>query len=1056
MGEHQAQILRFPPAGREHEAAEPGWTELHVHSAFSFLQGASQPDELVAEAARLGISVLAVTDRDGLYAARRLAEAAGPAGIGTVYGAELTLDDPELGTPVVLARTVEGFRLLSATISAAQLAGAKNAPVYDLHALSAAASSGHWAVLPGCPAPDAERRDVTTVAHRLGRLTDIFGAGSVYAELVDHHLPEDSVAGDATVVAARRLGLPIVATGAVHYAAPRQARLAQALAALRRRETLDRAVGHLMPAPTAHLRPYTEMAQRLSRYPGVLETTLELGRSCVIDLGELRPQLPGAPTPAGFTEDSWLRYLAERACAARYGERDDPSPEAAAAWKQLDHELSVIAELGMSGYVLIVHDITQFAVGRGIWCQGRGSAASSVVCYVLGITAVDALKNGLLFERFLSVEKAGPPDIDIDFEAGRREEVIQYVYQRYGRDHAAQVANVISYQPKLSVHDSARVLGYPAAQIREMTRHIHHTPPGPDIDLPADVRDLAAQLHTLPRHMGIHVGGMVLTRQPLGEVMPLEWATAQGRSVLQGDKDDVAAAGLIKIDLLGLGTLGALHTACDLIAEHYGVRLDLASIPPDDPDVYDMIARADTIGVFQVESRAQISTLPQLRPQNFNDLAIAASIIRPGPIQAGSKHPYLRRRRGEEPVTYPHPLARRALEKTLGVALYQEQAMQLAIDCAGFTPGEADRLRKAMAAKHAPEKVAELRGRLKDGMAAKGIPPAAAQQIISMIEAFSDYGFPESHAQSMAHIIYASAWIKHKYPAALTAGIMANMPMGFYDVQTLIQDAQRHGITVRSVDVQASHVHATLEPDGPTGQFAIRRGLTSVSGLSEDTAREIVAARTEQPFAGLEDFARRTHLPARLMEQLATAGAFAAFGDHRRAVVWTAGAFPRTHQPYLPGLGTLAPAPDLPVMSPAEETAADLAATGASATRHPVHHIRPYLEHRGASTAAAVRGLADQTRVRLGGLAKYLQRPPTARGVAFGALEDETGMVNLVFSPPVWERCRRTLLDAPAVLLEGHVERSHGAFNVIVHRSEALAMPVPAVRRRQYGRRGRR
>jgi error-prone DNA polymerase len=805
-----------------------------------------------------------------------------------------------------------------------------------------------------------------------------------------------------------------------------------------------------MPAPTAHLRSYTEMARRLARHPGVLETTLELGHSCVIDLGELRPQLPGFPTPAGFTEDTWLRYLAERACTARYGDRDDPSSEAVAAWKQLDHELNVIAELDMAGYFLIVHDIVQFAIGRGIWCQGRGSAASSVVCYVLNITAVDALNNGLLFERFLSVEKAGPPDIDIDFEAGRREEVIQYVYRRYGRDHAAQVANVVSYQPRLSVHDAARVLGYPAPHIRELTRHIDHGPPGPEVGLPADVRDLAAQLHHLPRHMGIHVGGMVLTRGPLGEVMPLEWATAEGRSVLQGDKDDVAAAGLIKIDLLGLGMLGALHTACDLIADHYGVRLDLTSIPPDDPEVYGMIARADTIGVFQVESRAQISTLPQLRPANFNDLAIAASIIRPGPIQAGSKHPFLRRRRGEEPVTYPHPLARPALEKTLGVALYQEQAMQLAIDCASFTPGEADRLRKAMAAKHAPEKVAELRGRLLRGMAANGIPPTAADRITSMIEAFSDYGFPESHAQSMAHIIYASAWIKHYYPAALTAGIMANLPMGFYDTQTLIQDARRHGITVRPVDVRASHVHATLEPDGPDARFAIRRGLTSVNGLSEDAAETIVAARGEQPFAGLEDFARRTRLPARLMEQLATAGAFAAFDGHRRSALWTAGAFPRTHQPYLPGLGTLAPAPDLPAMTPAEETAADLAATGASATTHPIHHTRPYLEHRGALTAAAVRDMADQTRVRLGGFAKYLQRPPTANGVAFGALEDETGMVNLVFSPPVWERCRRTLLEAPAVLLDGHVEREHGAFNVIVHRAETLALPTSA---RPRGRR---
>ncbi|MDX3797100.1 error-prone DNA polymerase [Streptomyces acidiscabies] len=1027
-----APILRLPATG---PTDGPGWAELHVHTAFSFLQGCAQPDELVAEAARLGITVLAVTDRDGLYAARRLAEAAGPAGIGTVYGAELTLGDPDLGTPVILARTLEGFRSLAAAISTAQLAGTKNAPVYDLDALSRTAAAGHWAVLPGCPRPGTERRDVTTAAHRLRRLVGVFGT-AVHAELTDHHLPEDADANDALFVAARRAGVPVVATGAVHYPAPRHARLAQALTALRRREPLPRAAGHLMPAPTAHLRSHQEMTRWLARYPGVAETTLDLGRTCVIDLSLLHPELPGFPTPEGHDEDSWLRRLAEDACTTRYGRREDP--HAAAAWRQLGHELDVITGLGMSGYFLIVHDIVRHAAEQGIWVQGRGSAASSVVCHVLGITAVDSLKYGLLFERFLSLEKAGPPDIDLDIEAGRREEVIQYVYTRYGREHAAQVANVITYQPRLAVRDAARALGHLAPQIREMTRHIHHhTPPGADIPLPADVRDLASQLHGLPRHLGVHSGGMVLTRRPIGETMPVEWATAEGRSVLQGDKDDVAAAGLIKIDLLGLGMLSALHTACDLIHQHHGIRLDLASIPQDDPDVYRMIARADTIGVFQVESRAQISTLPQLRPTTFDDLAVAASIIRPGPIQAGSKHPYLRRRRGEEPVTYPHPLAEPALKATLGVPLWQEQAMQLAIDCAGFTPGDADRLRKAMAAKRGPEHIARLRGRLLHGMADNGIPPAAADRIVSMIESFSDYGFPQSHAQSMAGIIYASAWIKHHHPAALLAAIMNHLPMGFYDVQTLIQDARHYGIPVHPVDIEVSDVHATLEPGPKEGKPAIRRGLTSVTGLSPDTARTIVDTRTEHPFTDLEDVARRTRLSPRLMERLAAAGAFDRYGDHRRTALWTAGAFPRTHQPYLPGTATLTPPPHLAPMTPAEETAADLATTSAGTT-HPVHHIRPHLQQHGAQTTATALGLTDQTPVRLGGLAKYLQRPPTANGMAFGVLEDETAMINLVLTPPVWDRYGRTLLEAPAVLLEGHVERAYDAINVLVHRVEEL------------------
>lgn len=1058
-------LLRLPTAGRPEE----DWAELHAHSAFSFLRGASRPEDLVAEAARLGIGVLAVTDMDGLHAARRLHAAARDHGIGTVYGAELTLGEPVLGTPVVLARSVEGFRLLSSVITDAQLAGSKNAPVYDLDAVARAAAAGHWAVLPGCPLPGTDRCDVAAVAHRLARLTDVFGTSGTHAELVDHRLPEDSVAADAMWVAARRAGVPVVATGAVHYAAPRQARVAQALTALRRRETLDRAAGHLMAAPTAHLRPRAERAAFLSRYPGVADTTVALGRSCVIDLGELRPELPEFAVPAGHTQDSWLRDRAEAACVGRYGPRADPG--AGAAWRQLDHELDLVAGLGLAGYFLIVHDIVRHAAEQGIWCQGRGSAASSVICYVLGITAVDPLRHGLLFERFLSLEKAGPPDIDLDLESGRREEVIQYVYTRYGRLHAAQVANMITYRPRLAVRDAARVLGYPEAQTREMTRHIHHSPPGPDAGLPGDVRDLAAQLHTLPRHLGVHSGGMVLTRQPIGEIMPVEWATAEGRSVLQGDKDDVAAAGLVKIDLLGLGMLSALHTACDLIHEYHGVRYDLASIPQDDPDVYGMIARGDTIGVFQVESRAQISTLPQLRPTKFEDLAVAASIIRPGPIQAGSKHPLLRRRRGEETVTYPHPLAKAALEPTLGVALWQEQAMQLAIDCAGFSPGEADRLRKAMAAKHAPEKVAAMRDRLLTGMAGRGIPPPAAEKIVSMIEAFSDYGFPQSHAQSMAGLIYASAWIKHHHPAALIAAIMAHQPMGFYDTQTLIGDAERHGITVRGPDVRTSRVHATLEPGpmpgsmpgpmpgpkpGPTSGErppAIRRGLTDVTGLGEQAAEEIVAVRTERPFADLDDFAARTRLPARILEQLATAGALDGLGGHRRAALWSAGTAPgRSHQAPLPGLATPATAPELTSMTTAEETTADITATGASATAHPVQHIRPRLDRLGALTAAAARTLADRAPVRIGGLPKYLQRPPTAHGVAFGAIEDETGMVNLVFAPHVWDRCHRTLLDAPAVIITGRVERSDGTVNVAVDRVEAITVATP-VPRRHVGRR---
>ncbi|MFI6689511.1 error-prone DNA polymerase [Streptomyces sp. NPDC050485] len=1033
------------PTAAPGPGVESGWAELHTHSTFSFLQGASDPAALVAEAARLGITALALTDRDGLYGARRLMDAARTHGLATVYGAELTLSEHELGTPVIIARDLEGFRRLSSVISAGQLAGTKRAPVYDLSQLARAASGGHWAVLPGCPPPTADRRDVAAVAHCLHRLVDVFGAHSVHAELVDHHRPEDSLASDVMFVAARRTGLPTVATGAVHYAAPAQARLAHALTALRRREDLECAASHLQAAPTAHLRAPHEMEQALARYPGVYATTVDLGHACAIDLAELRPQLPGFPTPAGHDEDSWLRHLATEACARRYGPRTDLTVRA--AWRQIDHELGVIKELGMAGYFLIVWDIVAHARRIGVWCQGRGSAASSVVCFVLDITGVDPIRHGLLFERFLSAEKAGPPDIDIDFEAGRREEVIQYVYERYGRDHAAQVANVITYQPRLAVRDAGRALGYPAARIDEMTRYIHwHEPPAPDADIPRDVRELASQLHTLPRHLGVHSGGMVLTRQPIGEVMPTEWATAPGRSVLQGDKDDAEAAGLIKIDILGLGMLSALHTACDLIAEHHGRQLDLSSIPPDDPDVYAMIARAETIGTFQTESRAMMSMLPRLKPRTFNDLVVAVSLIRPGPIQGGSVHPYLRRRAGREAVTYPHPLAEPALKRSLGVALWQEQAMRLAIDCAGFSPGDADRLRKAMAAKHSVDKVAALRSRLLAGMRERGIDEAATEAICHMIEAFSDYGFPESHAQSMAHLVYASAWIRRHYPAAFTASLLANQPMGFYSPLTLIGDAKRRGVTVRGVDVHASAEHATLEtdphaPDRP----AIRLGLASVRGLSPELAEQIVAAR---PFTDLDDFARRTRLPARVLEALATAGALTGFGLSRRDALWAAGALAHRGEDLLPGTATPPAAPDLPTMTVIEETFADLWATGASADSHPVQHLRAHLERCGAVPAAAVRQLPDQSPVLLGGLVTHRQRPPTAKGTCFLNLEDETGMTNIIVPPHIWDRHHKTAIDHAGLLIHGLVERNDGALNVVAHRLDPLRISTPRSGRR--------
>ncbi|WP_033818270.1 error-prone DNA polymerase [Kitasatospora sp. MBT63] len=1053
-----------PPVRRA--GAGPGWAELHVHTSFSFLDGASDPAELVTEAARLGIGTLAVTDHDGLYAAAVFAAEARRAGIATVFGAELTLDadlaptgtaDQDGEHLLILARGPEGYRRLAKAIGDAHLAGqGKRRPRYDRDRL-ADTHGGHWAILTGCR-KGAVRRALDSEGEagadrELRALADRYGHGNVFVELTDHQLPGDDERNDALATLADKVGVTLVASTAAHHAGPAQARLAQALAALRQNRSLADAEPYLSAAGTAHLRSPAEMAARLAPWPGAQQATVDLGRACAFDFRDLAPQLPGFPVPAGHTEASWLRELTHRAAATRF------APGNRRAHEQISYELDVIEQLGMAGYFLIVHDIVDFCREQDIWCQGRGSAANSAVCYALGITSVDPIHYGLLFERFLSPERDGPPDIDLDIEHRRREEVIQYVYDTYGRDHAAQVANVITYQPRLAVRDAARALGYATGDLDRFSKETGwHDMPPPEAPVPADVRELAAGLRGLPRHLGIHSGGMVLTREPIAETCPTEWATMPGRSVLQWDKDSCAEAGLVKIDLLGLGMLAALHDTCDLIARHHGIRYDLATIPPDDPAVYDMLCRADSIGVFQVESRAQASALPRMRPRTFYDLVVQVALIRPGPIQGGSVHPYIRRRNGHEPPTIAHPLMERALKKTLGVPLFQEQMMQLAIDCAGFTPTEADKLRQAMGSKRSHERVAELRERLLAGMAERGIPPEVAEDVYTKIDAFSSYGFPESHAASFALLVYASAWLRHHYPEAYTCALLANQPMGFYSPLTLIADARRHGVTVLPADINHSSGAPTLEP-APTageggsseravpGRPAIRLGLGAVRGLGDDQADTIAAGR---PYTDLEDFARRTALPATALEALATAGAFASLGLTRRQALWSAGLLARTTDGMLPGTAPALTAPDLPEMTAIEETIADLWATGASATGHPVQHARAHLERCGALTAADFKADATPgTLVAVGGLVTHRQRPPTAGGVLFISLEDETGLVNIICQPHVWQRHRRTALQNAGLLVHGTAERRDGAINLVATRLTPLTL-APGARSRDF------
>jgi error-prone DNA polymerase len=1076
-------VTRLP----ESPVTPPGlpWAELHCHSSYSFLDGASCPSDLVREAAARGLSALAITDHDGMYGVPQFAQAAARLrdegiSLGTVFGAELSLDrlpggrtgvpDPAGRHLLVLARDPEGYRRLCRVISTAQLAGGeKGMPRYDEPAL-ADAHGGHWVVFTGCrkaavPAALATRGP-RAAARELARLTEAFGPANVRVELTIGDDPADDERNDALAALARAAGLDTIATSNVHYAAPQDARLAQALAAIRARSSLDEMDGWLAASGGGYLRSGAEMAVRLRRYPGIAERTVELAGECAFDFHVIAPRLPDCPVPAGHTEASWLREMVARKAPGRYG-----PPEAervGGAYAQIARELDVIVQLSFPGYFLIVHEIVEFCEDNGILCQGRGSAANSAVCYALGITSVDPVQHGLLFERFLSEGRDGPPDIDLDIEHRRREEVIQHVYARYGRERAAQVANVISYRPRMALRDAGRALGYEPDQLDEWSRQVgpRSYAPGqpvpPDAGVPDAVVELAGQMQRLPRHLGIHSGGMVLCDRPVGEVCPVEWARMPNRSVLQWDKDDCAYAGLVKFDLLGLGMLTALRDCFELVEQAHGVRWNLHSIPQEDPGVYTMLQAADTVGVFQVESRAQMATLPRLRPEKFYDLVVEVALIRPGPIQGGSVHPYMRRRHGDEESDLPHPLMAHALGKTLGVPLFQEQMMQIAIDCAGFSPSEADRLRQAMSSKRAPERIEELRERLLTGMAERDIPPDVAEDIYVKILAFSSYGFPESHAISFAYLVYASAWLKCYYPAAFTAALLRAQPMGFYAPASLISDVRRHGVAVRGVDVNASGVLATLEKseeqgngvigaDPPSdgqpvpGQPVIRIGLSEVRNLGTSAAEQVVAG---QPYADLEDFARRTTLPAAALEALAMGGAFGCFGVSRREGLWAAGAAATIRPGQLPGTTLGMAAPPLPAMTAAEETFADLWATGTYGT-HPIEHIRGLLNERDVLPAASLTAAVNGRNVLVGGLVTHRQQPGTARGVVFLSLEDETGMANIIIPPHVWQRFRSIGVSASALLVHGRVERLDGAVSLLATRLERLRV-VAAARSRDF------
>lgn len=907
------------------------------------------------------------------------AEAAATRGIATVFGAELTVAE---GILPVIVKDPEGYRRLSRLISEARMAGDKDTTVYPPLPDIARRADGHWYVLAN------HTWDPKTL--------ECFG-DDVILEYVYTMTPDDA---DNHRILDRYDGLRRIATTNPAAARPVDARVAAAKQSLRERESLDEAAWRLHPAGSTWLSvPPAPQAQ--------LATAVEIARECAFSLNLISPNLPHwHENGEKIDEMAHLRSLVDARFDARYKDHEIE----ANARKQIAHELAVIEALGFPGYFLIVTDIVDFCKRANILAQGRGSAANSAVCYVLGITNAEPIRAGLLFERFLSPDRDGPPDIDIDIESTRREEVIQYVYDKYGRDNAAQVANFITYRRRGAVRDAARALGYPQGVADGWARRG---------GVPERVEKLAEAFIGQPRHLGIHSGGMVICDRPIADVVPVEWARMEGRSVVQWDKEGCAAAGLVKFDLLGLGMLEALHHMIDLVAER-GRHINLWEIPLDEPEIYAMLSRGDAIGVFQVESRAQLATLPRLKPRCFFDLVVEVALIRPGPIQGGSVHPYLRRRNGEEPVTYEHPLLEKSLSKTLGVPLFQEQLMQMAVDAAGFSGAEADELRRAMGSKRSPRRMAELKQRFYDGLRSNGIVGATADTLWNKVTAFAAYGFPESHAQSFASIVYFSAWFKYHYPAEFCVGLLRAQPMGFYSPQSLLADARRHGIRVLPVDVNVSKVEASIE------EGAIRLGLNSIKGLGRADA--IVDA---QPFTDIADLARRAELSTAHLEALAKAGAL----GERRQALWQAGIAATEKPDMLPGLSVIEP-PPLPGMSAFEIMAADVAATGITHT-HPIQLLRAGLDRLDVTRAADLLTQPDGTRIRIAGVITHRQRPATASGVTFLGMEDETGLMNVVVSVGLWRRDPRARTER-ALIVRGIVQNANGVASVVADQFEDL------------------
>ena len=1113
------------------------YAALWCKSNFSFLEGASHPDELVEQAHALGVQALALTDRDGVHGAVRAHVKARELGVSLIVGAEVTIGTettaatdttasaaatdtaapgipagtpPPTSTCVLLATNRTGYANLCRLITAGRLRRPKGESCVSWSEVCARAD-GLVALLGGDRSVLIRDEDPRAI---IVPMREAFG-DRLYV-MVSRHRRAEEVRQEARVRRhAERAGLPLVAATEVLYHVPARRDLQDVLTCIGRRVTLATAGRLTRPNAEHDLKAPEVMAALFADEPALVERTREVASRCTFTLSEIRYRYPADRLPDGKTSTAWLRELTLRGARERFS-----GGVPAAIGEQIDRELALIDELDYGGYFLTMWEIVRYCRQEGILCQGRGSAANSVVCYCLGITAVDPTRVELLFERFLSRERREPPDIDLDIMHERREEVIQHVYRKYGRDRAAMVANVVRYRARSAVREVGKALGLSETSVDRLARMLSHHGPLDAAGLAHAGLDPASPLHghlfrlcdeiqDFPRHLSIHPGGFLLGHEPIHDLVPIENATMPGRTVIQWDKHDLEDLGLFKVDLLGLGALTQLDLGFRQIERHYGRRLSLARIPPDDPDTYDMICRSDTVGVFQIESRAQMAMLPRLRPRHYYDLVIEVSIVRPGPITGGMVHPYLRRRNGEEPVVYPHPCLEPVLRKTLGVPLFQEQVMKLAVVAADYTPGEADQLRRDMAAWHRTGRIERHRDRLVTRMMAKGIAGEFAEKVFEQIRGFGDYGFPESHAASFALIAYATAWLRCHYPEVFVCSLLNAQPMGFYTPATIVHDAIRHGVEVRPVDVTVSAWDCTLEPIGtpasrpghapgwperergqlvsarvrsgsgpaireraqrecrgpvrgrtapaPDGMpirpaFAVRMGLRYVKSLSEARDwRRIEAARTERPFASMEDFTRRTRLDERVVRRLAEAGAFARFEGARRDALWEAldlGRMPASSLPLTPR----EPRPDFEPLGAFETIAWDYQYTAHSTSGHPLAPLRDALTSRKLPDARTVAAMPNGRRVRYAGIVICRQRPATAASVTFMTLEDETGFVNVVVWKQVFDDHAVLARTASFLGVTGKLQCESGVVHIVAEALWAPAIPArpPAARSRDF------